>query len=379
MLGRLLSRAGLVVLPLVFGLLGAEWYASTTTAGNAALFVEDPELFVVRQPGSDGFTYGNARWIPVHINREGMRGEELPATRDPDEDWVLCIGDSFTFGGGVETEEAWPQQLQTMLGDPRESRVRVLNGGANGWDTPWQRLYLEKRGLPRIRPRIVILGFNWNDFDVTADAPQQAISNFIRCEHVPVLRWFARFESLRSTHLYRLLYCKRMGTEYVPTSRDLENWYRDYRARREQQVIAHERSLEEAKKRRAEKGALDDAFWTATDSPTWKLIREELRRIRDLCAAAEAKLLVVQMPEPTWEGPAIRFPGSDRLDSLLASIGVPTVDLQPEFLTFDDATKRVVKKPDLWLRYDPFHPTPEGQRVFAVKIAEKLRELGWVR
>jgi lysophospholipase L1-like esterase len=379
MIARVLQRACLVLTPLALGVVAAEFYAASTEAGNAALFVEDPELYVVREPGTDGYTFGNGRWIPVHINRQGLRGDELPEVRDPEEDWILCVGDSFTFGGGVETHEAWPQQLQSLLGAPASSKVRVLNGGANGWDTAWQRLYLERRGLAQLQPRIVVLGFNWNDLDVDTNAPQQAISLFIRCEHIPQLAPFARFPALRSTHLYRMLYCKVMGTETVPSDETIQAWSREYREKREAQVIRHEKSLEEVKKRRREAGTLDDAFWIATDTPSWKTVRAELTRMRDLCAAAGVKLLVAQMPEPSWDGPAIRFPGSDRLDAMLASIGVPTVDLQPDFLVFDDASKSVARRPGMWLRYDPTHPSPEGQRLLADGIAKKLRELGWVK
>lgn len=377
MLLYVLQRILLITVPLGLGLIAAEYYASTTKAGNAAIFVEDPDLYVVREPGIDGFTYGNARWIPVHINREGMRGDELPKTRNPEESWILCIGDSFTFGGGVETAEAWPQQLQTILGPPEASKIRVLNGGANGWDTPWQRLYLERRGLPQVKPKVVVLGFNWNDLEITADAPQQAIAHFIRCERVPTLRFFARYSFLRSTHLYRLYYCKMMGTEHVPTDEVLAQWYIEYRAKRERQVIQPERALDQVKKTRRENGTLDQQFWLATDTPDWKVVRAELTRMRDLCNEAGVRFLVVQMPEPTWDGPG-RFPGAERLDTLLASIDVPTIDLQPPFLHFDEAKKQVVKRPELWLRYDPFHPTAAGQRLFAEGVAAKLKELGWI-
>jgi lysophospholipase L1-like esterase len=377
MLIYLVQRVLLVCTPLALGVCAAEFYASTTEAGNAALFVADNDLYVARKPGTHGYTFGDARWIPVYINHAGMRDEDLPNPRDSKERWVLCIGDSFTFGGGVETHEAWPQQTQQIVGDPATSRVRVLNAGANGWDTAWQRLYLEKRGLRDVKPDIVVLGFNWNDLETAIDAPQQAIGFFIECRHVPYLRVAARSEFLRSTHLYRMLYSKLMGTETVPTDKQLGDWYEEYRQKRLVQVIQPEKQLEEVKARRRANGTLDDVFWQATDSPDWKIVRSELTRMRDLCRAANVKLLVAQMPEPSWDGPG-RFPGAERLDAMLASLEVPTVDLQPAFFEFDEAQKRVVKAKGLWQRYDPVHPTPKGHHLIAEGIATKLRELGWV-
>ncbi len=372
-----LGRLALMLGPFVLGVVLAEWYASTTPDGNAAYFIEDPELTVVRKPGIDGYTVGNARWIPVHINREGLRDDELPSMRDPAESWVLCIGDSFTFGGGVETNEAWPQRLQAIVGTPESSKFRVLNGGANGWDTPWQRLYLEKRGLPRLKPAIVVLGFNWNDLEISIDAPQQAVDNFILCKGIPQLEWCARFAWIRETHLFRLAYSRVRKSAYVPTDQDLKNWTAEYRAKRERDAITPERKVAEIRKRRFKDGKPDEAFWLATDTKDWKIVREEMKKIRDLCAAQNTKFLVAMLPEPTWNGPGV-FPGAERMIALLDAIGVPYVDVEPAFLERDKDGRLNGQGQGLWLRYDPFHPTPKGQQIFADVIAGKLRELHWI-
>lgn len=354
-----------------------EWYASTTRAGNAAYFIEDPELHVVRATGIDGYTIGDAHWISARINADGMRGADLPSERDPSERWILCVGDSFTFGGGVETDEAWPQQMQAVLGPPEQSKVRVLNGGANGWDTPWQRLYLEKRGLPRFRPAVVVLGFNWNDLEITQDAPEQAKRFFIRCEQSKLLRPFARFDFIRESHLFRLFHAKVMGSENVPKDDEIAKWIVEYRQKRQIQAIDPELRAAEFRRRRFGTNPPDLEFWKTTDTPEWKQIREELTRIQVLCQANGTKFMVAMLPEPTWDGPGT-FPAVERLASLLDSIGVPWVDVQPDFLP-RPATSKDWKKSDLWLRYDPFHPTARGQRIFAEVIARKLNQLGWTR
>jgi lysophospholipase L1-like esterase len=376
-LRRLALALSATLISLLLALVAAEIAASTTKAGNAAYYVVDEEMGIVRKPDHEGYTFGNGRWIAVRINREGLRGDDLPAERDPAERRILCIGDSFTFGGGVETHEAWPQQLQERLGTPEASRIRVLNGGANGWDTAWQRQYLEIRGIARFEPEIVILGFNWNDLEIDPDAPQAAVENFILCENSPILGPFARFPALRATHLFRWLYAREMGSEHVRSEEDLVRDYARYAERREVQALAPERAATAFRERRFGAAEPDLQFWTVTDTPNWKLVRAEMTRIAALCREKGVKLLVALFPEPTWDGPGT-FPATERMTVMLDYLGVPWVDVQPAFLERDETGAWKGKGQDLWLRHDPFHPTPKGQAILADQVLAKLRQLGWV-
>ncbi|HTE06566.1 MAG TPA: hypothetical protein VK824_10240, partial [Planctomycetota bacterium] len=78
----LLSIACLVLLALA-----GEIAASFTQAGNGAYFVEDKDLFIVRKPDLHGYTLGDGRWNECHINRQGLRGEDLPEPRPEGERW----------------------------------------------------------------------------------------------------------------------------------------------------------------------------------------------------------------------------------------------------------------------------------------------------
>ena len=93
----------------------------------------------------------------VSTNSRGLRERETPYSRGSQRR-VLCIGDSFTWGLGVEGAEAFPALLENALPD-----TEVINAGVIGWGTAQEWLWLEKEGY-RYSPDVLILGFFVNDF-----------------------------------------------------------------------------------------------------------------------------------------------------------------------------------------------------------------------
>jgi hypothetical protein len=71
---------------------------------------------------------------------------------------ILVIGDSFTFGWGVEERERYSEVLGRILAEADPSRsVAVLNAGH--WSYSFdQQLVLLRELLPRFRPQIVVQG-----------------------------------------------------------------------------------------------------------------------------------------------------------------------------------------------------------------------------
>ncbi len=103
----------------------------------------------------------------VKISRQGFREREIGPKQEV-ESRVLLIGDSFTFGFGVEFEDTIGYQLEELLsGISLPNRVTVMNGGVEGYG-PWQeRILLNERGFA-LEPDIVVLQvFPTNDIDNT--------------------------------------------------------------------------------------------------------------------------------------------------------------------------------------------------------------------
>jgi len=90
--------------------------------------VHDPELGWAHVPGKQiGDFYGPGRHLT--INRDGLRGREDDADgKPPGRFRVLCLGDSFTLGYGVDDRATYPAQLQAL-----RPRVQALNMGQGGY------------------------------------------------------------------------------------------------------------------------------------------------------------------------------------------------------------------------------------------------------
>lgn len=101
------------------------------------------------------------RWT-LNSNEDGFRGPRLPSTPPPDGvTRVVCIGDSSTYGWGVEEDEAFPARLPAALAARGTAKAEVYNLGHPGY-TSWQgRLLLDRIG--RARPQAVVISYGPND------------------------------------------------------------------------------------------------------------------------------------------------------------------------------------------------------------------------
>jgi lysophospholipase L1-like esterase len=104
------------------------------------------------------------RWT-VRTGAAGFRTPDFSREPEPGRVRVLALGDSSTFGWGVEAEETWPGRLPGALaratGQPAES-FEVLNLGVPGYSTYQGRVLLERVALP-LAPRLVVWSYLAND------------------------------------------------------------------------------------------------------------------------------------------------------------------------------------------------------------------------
>jgi lysophospholipase L1-like esterase len=104
------------------------------------------------------------RWT-VRTGAAGFRAPDFPAAPTPDRVRVLALGDSSTFGWGVEAEQAWPGRLPDALAHATgraPGSFEVLNLGVPGYSTFQGRVLLERVALP-LAPRLVVWSYLAND------------------------------------------------------------------------------------------------------------------------------------------------------------------------------------------------------------------------
>lgn len=112
----------------------------------------------------DFYTVGSGAvgWPPwEEFNRDGLRDGHHARERLPRVTRVAFLGDSVTFGDGLEPQQAYPQLLQQRFaGEGRP--VEVFNVALWGWSTRQERLAWERLARP-YRPDLAVLAVCLND------------------------------------------------------------------------------------------------------------------------------------------------------------------------------------------------------------------------
>lgn len=213
-------------------------------------------------------------------NALGLRGPEVPMGRSADRQSIVVLGDSFAWGHGVSTGEAFAEVIDAAL-----PRADVLNLGVPGYDLAKSLVYYERIGR-RFHPDLVIVSVCQNDFRVAIERHRD--------------RRTARINTSRTASV----------SSSAPVSRRLKHWIRDhsYLYRLLQQVTNTNKSLARMavsiglKEELAGFELLDDNLRPALiDAPPQMIasqnaVRAQLLAMRDAIRADGADMLVALIP-----------------------------------------------------------------------------------
>jgi hypothetical protein len=126
-------------------------------------FTFDPELGEIpvphqhgeeNYPGAYRFTYSN--------NSLGWRGRREYREAKQTDYRVLFLGDSFTYGTGVNDDQTFAALVEKELKADRMS-VEVINAGCPGKGTDYELKFFQTLGR-KFHPDLTVLGFYPNDF-----------------------------------------------------------------------------------------------------------------------------------------------------------------------------------------------------------------------
>lgn len=261
--------------------------------------------------------------MSVDFNAIGLRERDLPIRKPQGERRFLFVGDSTTFGYGLNVEETFERRLDSLL----PPNVCAINAGVSGYTT-WQETdYLRSEGLS-LSPDLVVLGFCVNDID---DAPRG------KCRGHPIVT----FPPLN--HMSGLV---RMFSKF---KRD--------RFRGEGLWIPRD----------------EFDVCSTPPSPRWApAIRrtfDDLNEFDNVCKSAGVPWRMILFPA---ENQIPATPGWRRLRAALkewaATHRVPFLDLSVRFEAWAMAHGGSPKP----LFFDNLHPGPLGARLIAVEIAKAL-------
>ncbi len=104
----------------------------------------------------------------VILNRNGLRDREIPYTNPVGESRILSLGDSVTFGWGVDQGQTFSDHMESLLKKRTDRQWEVINAGVNGYNTEQEQIWLELEGL-KYSPKIVVLTYVGNDIDAIFD------------------------------------------------------------------------------------------------------------------------------------------------------------------------------------------------------------------
>lgn len=110
------------------------------------------------KPGKNNWFYGT----DIVINKQGFRDVDFDTKKDTIK--IMCLGDSTTFGGTVDTNSLYTNVLSRLL----NKKYSVYNLGVDGYNTIQEAENLRINGI-RYKPDIVLVTFCLNDFECECD------------------------------------------------------------------------------------------------------------------------------------------------------------------------------------------------------------------
>ena len=283
----------------------------------------------------------------VRINAFGLRGPELQQKKAPGEFRILFLGDSVTFGYGLEYDEIYVTRIGDLLSHRIPgSNVVCLNAGVGGYTT-WQELdYLRTEGFA-LDPDLVIVGYCFNDVtDVIYLNPGLISGRRLRFSFSNTPHWSGSVRAMRS-----ILARRRWRATLASLS-----WVED------DPNTSLERDPRKANDVHRE--PLLPAVVAA-----WERVLGELDAIDELCRTKDTPWCIVAFPfqSQLGPGPPDILP-QKHLQRWVERRQVPCLDLLPMFRRAVAEGGRLPH--DLFK--DPAHPTVEGSRLAAEELARFL-------
>ena len=129
-------------------------------------YLFDPDIGHWLEGNQRAFTHDKV----AITNSQGLRDIEYKRKAPPGVYRILALGDSQTFGNGLDQSDTWPKQLEALQNSNIDGmKYEVMNSGLPASDT-WQHEIILKRMMEIYHPHAIVLGFYVNDLVTRPDA-----------------------------------------------------------------------------------------------------------------------------------------------------------------------------------------------------------------
>jgi lysophospholipase L1-like esterase len=287
------------------------------------MYVFSPSRVWDLRPGFVGHraSWGKRRDIPIAINSQGRRDEQVSLQKPANTFRVAILGDSVAFGEMVKAKDNFATQLEWNLNARSSSlRYEVLNFGVPGYGT-WQELSVLKEKALAYDPDLVIVAFVANDLFDNNEAGKLGYLTMTRVQGV---------------------------AKFLRENSGTYRWMREQVLSVEAQVALHNPCTGRDR-------------WTC-----WDTTRQLLDQMVEIAHRRGIKLVLAVFPlrQQTFEPKTADTNYQEIAADYAREKGILDIDLLKAFTENRDQ--------DLYLEGDNIHPSETGYSIMTIEILEQL-------
>ncbi|MCX8063796.1 MAG: hypothetical protein N3G21_01325 [Candidatus Hydrogenedentes bacterium] len=338
----------------------------------------------------------------VKINSIGLRNREVNIPKPENIFRIIVIGDSYTYGWGIEEEQSWVRLIESMLSVPRK-KVEVINMGKPGANLN-DYLEIARIGIPILEPDLVILALLQGDdlftFYLQKDSPRSVIQGIA----------YALFPNI-SKRVAQYLLIKKLSINsedmFIPRNSAEKNISSAKNSALEilSKLSEEKRKMFDSLDSQVRQYFLDGMLnpflvYVALEFPDFllKMITEEdfsktqefnsaiqiISKINEIGMVNKSKLIIFSVPQSFYVNEHalksaeklgfkvdLEMLSSDKLDIPIIQI---SNHLKIPYVSITEEMREHKHSPTLFFPLD-MHPTPEGHRLIAEHLAPKIQKL----
>ena len=327
------------------------WGPPLANPGMGQIHRPSPLLSWELSPGTSG--HGSLGEF-YQINSAGFRDLDLPVKKRAGIQRIMVIGDSFTFGMGVDLKDTYAKQLEGML-NGSGLHSEVINCGVIGYNM-WQHYETLRHNVIPYKPDLVILGLFPDD--LFCSFPPKGVLEEGYAGHNP--------------------FGPRKGLQGAVNGSSLWNFLRNANTlfeykNRHRRGHAYVKGIEERKKSWGP-GNPDNPNYRimsgrGADKGRYRDFSASLERFVNTAKRAGARTLVVMIPDSVQLNDPHMQAVNRYVRQVCKDMGVPFVDATPALEAQED-------HPSLYLFPVDAHNSPRGLKVIAEAIVQAIRQMG---